>query len=308
MMNLSERPSTTILHRPFGGIIDYRRLSDRASAVIVHAFPMAAAAQVSAAGLLAGPCAYVLTDLSTAYFGESNRPSRRLAEHSADASKSAFARDVFVIAGRDGCPFDKSLTLDLQFRLTNLAVEAGAVGVSKGASPPEPRLADADRSTHDTIIHDALRLLHDAGCRIFQPAVVPGPRASLPAEDIADMADSGPMEIGVTTTPIGTEEFELRYDDVWARGYWAGGHFIVAAGSEVRSATNGSVNAITRTRRTDLFSSGVLVAIPGVQDRRRLLAAVAFSSMSIAAKVICGAHTAGKWGSLTPSRAVVLAA
>jgi hypothetical protein len=308
--NLWSSPSTSIIHRPFGGLVGYRRISDRASRAVVHAFMMSELPAVSAAGLLSAPGAYVLTDGRTAYIGESGKPSRRLANHSTDPTK-AFARDVFVVGGCDGAPFDKLLAVDLQFRLTRCAVETGAVAVSKGLNPAEPGLTDDDRATHDRIAADALRLLNDAGCRIFRAVLgeeVAGPPEPPPPDDGADAADSGPMSIGVSTTPLGTDEFELRFGGLWARGYWAGDHFVVAAGSEVRSQTNDSVNAITRTRRGELRKAGVLAAIPGVADRRRLIVAVAFPSESIAAKVVCGAHTAGRWISRSPSKAVWLAA
>ena len=304
--NASDTTSTTILHRPFGGITGYRKLTDRASRVCVHAFPIVLIQQMSAAGLLATPGAYALTDNRTGYIGESIRPARRLAEHAADPLKQ-FARDVFVITGCDGCAFDKPQVLDLQYRLTNLAVDAGMITVMKGTNPQDLDLPEAERSTHDRIFDDALRLLYDAGCRIFHSncdAVHKEPDTS-PADEATDIADAGPIQIGVTTTPLGAEEFELVYGDVWARGYWSGDHFIVAAGSEVRTQT---VNAITRARRGDLFNADVLSRIPGVEDRRRLVAAVAFPSMSIAAKVVCGAHTTNRWMPLARSRAVVLAA
>jgi hypothetical protein len=78
--NASDAPSTTILHRPFGGITGYRKLSDRASRVGVQAFPISMVQQLSAAGLLATPGTYVLTDNRTAYVGESIRPARRLSD------------------------------------------------------------------------------------------------------------------------------------------------------------------------------------------------------------------------------------
>jgi hypothetical protein len=307
--NLWSSPSTSIIHRPFGGLVGYRRISDRASRAVVHAFMMSELPAVSAAGLLSAPGAYVLTDGRSAYIGESGKPSRRLADHSTDPTK-AFARDVFVVGGCDGAPFDKLLTVDLQFRLTRCAVETGAVAVSKGLNPAEPGLTDDDRATHDRIAADSLRLLHDAGCRIFRAVgeEVAGPPEPPPPDDGADAADSGPMSIDVSTTPLGTDEFELRFGGLWARGYWAGDHFVVAAGSEVRSQTNDSVNAITRTRREELRKAGVLAAITGVVDRRRLVVAVAFPSESIAAKVVCGAHTAGRWIPRSPSKAVWLAA
>lgn len=296
-------PSTTIIHRPFGGLIDYRRVTDRASRATVHAFAMAELAVLAAKGLLAAPAAYIITDHRTAYIGESGRPSRRLADHAADPAKG-FAREVFVVAGCDGSPIDKLLQMDFQFRLTNDAIAAGVVAVSKGANPVAPAVAAADRSTHDRIYQDALRLLLDAGCRIFQPVPQEPAGGADPAgpDESGDAADNGPMSIGVSTAPIGAQEFELRYLGLWARGYWSGERFIVAAGSDVRTRTNGSVNAITRTRREELFDAGVLAAIPGLDDRRRLVVAVAFPSTSIAAKVVCGAHTAGRWIALNPSK------
>lgn len=301
--------STSIVHRPFGLVTGYRRVTDRASRVAVQAFPLTMLQQISAAGLLGTPGAYIIADDRAAYVGESVRPSRRLAEHATDPQKQGFARDVFVVAGSEGSPFDKALAMDMQFRITNRAVDADMISVTKGMNPAEVDLADADRSTNDRIFVDSLRLLHDAGCRFLHPAdpsEVPFRTEPTPAEEASDSVDAGPMTIGVTTTPLGAEEFELTYDDVWARGYWAGGHYVVAAGSEVRTTTNGSVNAVTRGRRDDLFRAGVLAAIPGVDARRRLVTAVAFPSAAIAAKVVCGAHTAGRWQALTRSRVVML--
>jgi hypothetical protein len=299
--------TTTIVHRPLGGLDGYRRIADRATRVVVHAFPMTELGAVSAAGVLRGPGAYALTDGRTVYIGESGRPARRFAEHSADPAKR-FARQVYLIAGCDGSPFDRTLALDFQYRLTNQAVAAGVAAVAKGCSPVQPELAAADRSTHDRIYQDALRMLFDGGCRIFQPAepdVITVPE-QLPEASGEDAADSGPMSIGVTTTPLGAEEFELRYNGLWARAYWASDRFIVAAGSEVRWQTNDSVDALTRTRRDELFRAEVLSSITGVSDRRRLIVALAFPSTSIAAKILCGAHTPGKWVPLDNSKAVWL--
>lgn len=305
-----EPASTTIVHRPFGRVDHYRCVADRASRVCVHAFPLSMAPQLASSGLLSSAGAYILTDHKTAYFGESVRTSRRLAEHSMDDAKH-FAKDVFVVSGREGSAFDKVIVTDLQYRLTNLAVGAGVVHVMKGMNPPEPELDAADRSTHDRIARDAMRLLFDAGCRFLRPpddvpAVVR--RDQVVAADLqADQSDSGPVSIGVSTSPPDAQEFELRYDDIWARGFWHDDHFIVAAGSEIRTQTNASCDVVTRGRREDLFQAGVLEGIAGLEDRRRLVAAVAFPSLSIAAKVVCGAHSAGRWASLSRPRVIVLA-
>jgi hypothetical protein len=59
--------------------------------------------------------------------------------------------------------FDKILGLDLQCRLTALAVDAERVAVMEGLNPCAPDMSDDDRATHDRIVADALRLLFDAG-------------------------------------------------------------------------------------------------------------------------------------------------
>lgn len=293
---MTDHSTTTIIHRPNGGLGGYRVISDGASRVVVHAFPMTDLASVSGADLLATPGSYLMTDGRVAYVGESNRVSRRLADHCADPSKS-FGRDVFVITGCDGSSFDKALGLDFQFRLTREAIDCGVVTVAKGLNPVQPRMTAAVRATHDRVYFDALRLLFDAGCRIFVPAgSEPSPHQPPPAaESVGEAVDGGPMSIGVSSAPLGADEFEMKYLGLWARGYWAADRFVVAAGSEVREETNGSVDALTRSRRDELFDAKVLSAIPGVSDRRRLVAAVAFPSTSIAAKILCGAHTPGKW-------------
>ncbi|MCK1417612.1 GIY-YIG nuclease family protein [Bradyrhizobium sp. CW4] len=309
-MTKPSTPTTTIVHRPFGQEMGYRRVTDRASRVAVHAFPMTELAAVSAAGVLATPGCYVMTDGKVVYIGESRRPERRLSDHASDRNKT-FAQNVFVIAGH-GDPFDKILGLDLQYKLTSLAVKTRAVAVMKGLNPSEPDMSDDDRATHNRIATDALRLLFDAGCTIFQPTAgisdeeaeaAPAFQERGAAADGGEAADSGPMAIGVPT--IG-HEYELRYCGLWSRGYPSGGRFIVAPGSEVRAQTNGSVDDLTRRRRQELFRADVLEEIPGAADRRRLTVAVAFATQSIAAKVVCGAHSAPRWTPLA-ARAVVLA-
>ena len=261
-------------------------------------------------GLLSLPGAYIISDEDVAYIGESIRAGRRLADHASDQSKG-FARDAVVVTGCEGAPFDKGLLLDLQYRFARRIQDLGTRTIW-GACPTEIDVAAIDRATSDRIFADALRLMFDAGCRFLHGRgdVATGSfgnrPSTFPSED-AEGEDAGPISIGVSTTPLGMSEFELRYDAVWARGYWAaGGRFIVAAGSEVRTTTNPSCDPHTRARRDDLFAAGVLAAIPGIEDRRRLLAAVAFPSVSIAAKTVCGAHSAGRWLPLDRPAVVVL--
>jgi hypothetical protein len=307
--HLSTVPSSTVIHRPFGGTEAYRRLTDRACRVSVQAFPMAELSVLAAAGLLSAPGVYILADGSTSYVGESVRPARRLSDHAADPMKG-FARDVLLVTGSEGAPFDKALLLDLQARFAARIRDVGLRSIW-GLCPTEIEVAAEDRSTNDRIFADAVRLIYDTGCRFLDPSSRQASHETTerPPATNDDASDAGPIEIGVSTTPVGMREYELRYDAVWARGYWAAdGHFIVAAGSEVRSVTNPSCDPKTALRREELQNAGVLASIPGIDDRKRLTTAVAFPSISVAAKVVCGAHTAGRWLELAPSRAVVLAA
>lgn len=305
----STDPSTTVVHRPFGGVDGYRRIIDRACRVTVQAFPMTELPGLAAGGLLSAPAAYVLSDDTTAYVGESVRVGRRLADHAADPLKN-FARDVLLIMGCEGAPFDKGTLLDLQFRLARRIHDVGARTIW-GMGPSETDLSAADAASNNRIFADAARLIFDSGCRFLHHGQhVPqrsadARRTTVSAQTEGD--DTGPISIGVSTTPVGMTEFEIRYDTVWARGYWASdGHFLVAAGSEIRTLTNASCDALTRARRDELLGVGVLAAIPGIDDRRRLVTAVSFPSASIAAKCVTGAHTAPRWVELDPSAVVVL--
>jgi hypothetical protein len=117
------------------------------------------------------------------------------------------------------------------------------------------------------------------------------------------------MEIGVVATPAGAPEFQLAYGDLWARGYAEADGFVVTAGSEIRTLVNPSVNPILHKRRAELETAGVLAEIPGLRERKRLLAAVWFPSRAIAAKVVSGAHVSGnKWAPVLDQRPLVLAA
>ena len=117
------------------------------------------------------------------------------------------------------------------------------------------------------------------------------------------------MEIGVTVVPIGVEEQELSFGNLWARGYQYGDdRFIVAAGSEMRAEANRSANQHTRDRRERLLKAGAAKAVEGTDDRYRLAVAVAFPSRAIAAKVLAGAHVGSeKWRPLGVERPCLIA-
>lgn len=309
--------SSTIVHRTGADIIGVRQAIDEVTGLTVHAFPMAMIRDIVPAQAMMTAC-YVLSGHGRLYVGESIRIGRRLYEHAADPGKG-FAQEVFVLTNEGSQPFDKSAVLFLQHHFSKMAEEEGLVTMQKGASATALNLARHRTAYFYRMAVIGERLLFDAGCRAFHCAgdppqrmaarVAAEPAAEIGGADLNTTDDAGAMEIGVAATPAGEAESQLGYVGLWARGYPADGGFVVTAGSEVRSDINASTNPILRTRRIELEAAGVLADIPGVTDRRRLLAAVWFPSAAIAAKVITGAHVASdKWTLVRDPRPFVLAA
>jgi predicted GIY-YIG superfamily endonuclease len=314
--HLSTRAScATIIHRELGGITGLREIFDRRSRLAVWAFPFSAIDQF-AAKLMATAAAYILADHRSIYVGESSNVGRRLLEHASDDAKM-FAREVFVVSTFDSEWFDKTSAVQLQHRLTHNAKTAGLVEVRLGTNPQDIALPTWLLDSNDSMFDAAPQLLFDAGCRAFHsncdsqrnfPAAGPTSAPSGDA-DAGESDDSGLMEIGVTTTPRNVDEYQLVYFDLWARGYQFGDRFIVAAGSDFHNVETPSVNEIIKTRRKELLARGVLQTIRGISDRKRSMVAIAFPSMAIAAKVLCGAHVdSSKWQLLRVEQPIMLTA
>jgi hypothetical protein len=311
--------STSIIHRANGGIAGLREVTDDNTKLIVLAFPRSALAEVTAAKLLNGPGCYGLSNGASVYFGESGNVASRLATHASDRTKD-FATEIFVVRGIDRW-FDKGAAVHFQHRFTSEAERAALVEVRKGVAPHEVDLPAWRVAMLNRAAEDAQRMMFDAGFRGFHsnnPSRLPvSARVNAPALSVLSPAagdanaddDSGRIEIGVTTTPPGVEEYELDYCGLWARGYVHGERFVVAAGAELRIPVNLSANPIVNTRREELKAGNAVADIEGVTDRVRLVKAVAFPSAAIAAKVVTGAHVnSGKWRLLGQAQPVILAA
>ncbi|MCW5691651.1 MAG: hypothetical protein KIT48_04740 [Pseudolabrys sp.] len=330
---LSAAPSrrmTTTITRDGAGLGGPRLITDDASALCVRVFGFTDIATVIAGGALDAPGAYILVGMSptdclhAAYIGETGRLGRRLQEHAADVDK-AFATEVYVLYDADGRRIDKNDAVHLQRRLIELVEQAGSARLINSTSACTAKISQGRAATVDKMLVDVLPLLFDAGCRFLSPAPVP-PMVTAAAKVEANVStvtnatplaapepvagetseeddDGGPMEIGVSTTPIGVEELELAYSDLWARGYDYRDRFVVAAGSEMRLMTNGSANDRTKARRDRLIEAQAFDDCGAGRDRYRLRIAVAFPSRAIAAKVLCGAHVASdKWRPLNAAR------
>lgn len=283
-----------IIHRPMGEISGLREVVDEVSRIKVTAFPFAMIREATLSREAVPGC-YILADHATAYIGETGNLGRRLASHAGDPGK-AFAREVYTISGHLAPGLDKSAAIYLQHRLTALAENAGFLEVMRGIGPQAPDVSAYRRVTLDRYVDDSLRLLFDAGCRVFRSSIasIHQVRQMDPAsvrEVFSDAPeDRGPIEIGVVAAPAAEDELELDYCELWARGYPAEGGFVAAAGSEVRTQINTSAGPIVTIRRNELADAGALMPIPGITDRLRLRTAVRFPSAAIAAKVITGAH------------------
>jgi hypothetical protein len=319
------RQSTSIVSREGDSLHGPRLVTDEASPLCVRAFAFAEITNAIAAGGLNTPGAYLLLgkesleDLTRV--GESGNVARRLQEHAGDPGM-AFAREVFVLTGLDR-KLDKQAVVHFQKRLSEQVLSAGAARLIQGVAPYSADLPPSRIASLDRMFADALPLFYDAGCRCLTPPL-PVPAAALaklaevtaaptlaPGAEIApeaDEADEGPMEVGVTTVPVGVEELALSFCDLWARGYEHQDRFVVAAGSEMRMVANPSANEHTVTRRNRLIETGTAKGVDGVDDRYRLQVAVAFPSRAIAAKVLCGAHVGSeKWRPLCTPRPYVIA-
>jgi hypothetical protein len=303
--NSSVQAACTNVHRPMGGIEGLREVHDDVGRLSVSTFPVAMIKDVSMARA-AVPACYVLADHCMAYIGETGNIGRRLSDHFRDQSKS-FAREVYVISGYEGAWFDTTAALYLQYRLTQIAEQAGLVHIMKGVNPQVLELPNHRRASLDIFVEHGERLLFDAGCRVLRSNFASQRRPVVEA-DAVPLDDAGPIQIGVVAMPPVGSELELAYGELWARGYPTPEGFVVMAGSEVRSTVNPSASQIVETRRDELMDAEALVPIPGVEDRERLCVAVRFPSAAIAAKVVTGAHVdSSKWQAPRYPRPILIA-
>jgi hypothetical protein len=219
--NGSVQPAcTNNVHRPMGGIAGLREVYDDVGRLTVSAFPMTMVKDLALTKAATAAC-YILADHATAYIGETGNLGRRLSDHAADPAK-AFAREVYVVSGYERAWFDKTAAVYLQYRLTEIAEQAGLVEVVRGVNPQVLELPGHRRASLDRFVEHGERQLFDAGCRVFRSNFA-SQRRALQATDSLEATvepdESGPMQIGVVSTPPLGSELELAYGDLWARGY-----------------------------------------------------------------------------------------
>jgi hypothetical protein len=290
---------TTITYRSDNIVAGLRVLTQPFSTFVVHAFPFASIAQIVRLDAMRTAGSYLLYNrhLALAYVGESGYVANRLPKHIKDPTKQ-FATEVFVITSTDHS-YNKEHAEFGQKYFYDAAKTAGLVTLTNEARP-HTALKQCEIGPIVRELSNVFLPLFEGGCRAFHDCVQPKPmipsvggteaaaaKALEPHED--DDCDEMLIGYGSTTVPLGVEEFDLKYLDFWARGYWYKDRFVVAAGSEVRVDTNKVIPGIVK-KRNALEARGALAAIPGVIDRKRLLVPIMLCSDANAAEVCAGAH------------------
>jgi hypothetical protein len=285
-----EAGRTTILHRPYARFEHFRIASERYSTLQVYAFDFASVPEITKLKELEVPGTYVLANSSFAYVGETGEVGNRLCEHKREA-KRQFADHVIVITSKDAS-YNKEQAVFGQKHLYERAEAAGLVTLVNEGRPHEAKLKIEDASELRRALIELERPLFDAGCRLLgtwktRPAAAAIlPKAEPPTAE--EQADTGGMQIG-TKLVVLEEHQELRYSDLKVIGCQYQNRFIILPGSEVRDACNDSVEDSIQRFREDLAQSGVLAAIDGVDDRKRLTVALTFTSRLTAGMVCAGA-------------------
>ena len=285
---------THVIFRPMAGIESLRQVRDPAGRLMVSVYPYSLAKGLAPVFTGVAGC-YILSDNARVYIGETKDIGQRGIQHAADPSKD-FAREVYLIHAQHPFPLDHSARLYLQSRLIELAEDAALVGVSNVASAQMLAWSDEKRATYDHFVLDALYLLFDAGCRVFNSSLA----SQLPLQSVG-LTEVTPgqeekLDINVHTAPPPGEELELAYCGLFARGYHCEKGFVVMAGAELRNRINESTRNNISVLRRKLEDAQVLARISSQPDRSRLLVSVRFFSAAVAAKVVTGSHVAGtKW-------------
>ncbi|MDQ0324213.1 hypothetical protein J2R99_000062 [Rhodopseudomonas julia] len=230
-----------------------------------------------------------------AYVGETSNIMKRLARHRCDKDK-AFAEMVFVVTSKSGLN-SKDLARHRQAKYAALIASSGRAKLV-GAPPEAAELPPVFAAIADPLLDQERPLLWDLGCPLLEPSLR-HPALGIVDAEAADPAFISPEQ---AKRPM----MELAYADLFARGLECDNLFIVLPGSEVRVlGDNGNEESSVRVRRAILEKRGVLTPIPGVTDRQRLNAAVAFWSKSIAARVLAGSHVPSNvWRPIHPWRSL----
>lgn len=296
------------LHLINGDVHGARVAESRMSPVRVHAGRWDDLPSLLSAGIPSAPGSYIFTgpsqqnpSLLAVRPGEANDVRRRLLEHSNDVEKSSF-HSVYVVTGIDG-RLTKTDVRYLEARYHELVQASQGAILDVEKIPSVAGCAPADREVLEALLWQSRQLLHCAGCRAFDLGGLP---MGLEGPEVDDAAVRVDFEGG---SPSDSDEHELIYDGVWARGYALPDGFVVRAGSDIRRRENAALLGPMTERRRYLLRCGVLGEIPGVLDRWRLMRDILVASELTAAKIVTGAHQSnrGIWRRLSPTDRLIIA-
>jgi hypothetical protein len=209
---------------------------------------------------------------------------RRLGEKLTEKDRSIC--QAYVIHSLDP-RFGKDLVQKLEDRLIEIA-RANLVPLAN--DPMVGGLGgSAARSLEiEELLRDVRQKLWVAGCRLFEQ---PHP-AGKPSNTVCDGVEVvGPAELARLEM---TQPMQLTCYGLQARGCWVGPKLIVLPGSDFSLIARKGLTKYNLDRRAFVRKAGVLEDIPGVTDRVRLRAGLAFDSAAVAAKIIVGKHVGTK--------------
>ena len=148
---------------------------------------------------------------------------------------------------------------------------------------------EAGRSPEiEELLRDARQKLWIAGCRLFERQHAAGKPTTIVCKGIAVVEPEALAAMDMTR-PV-----RLDCGSLQARACWVGAKLVVMPGADFSKVERKGMSRHNLDRRAFVRNAGVLEDIPGVADRCRLRAALAFDSAAIAAKVLVGMHVGSK--------------
>lgn len=193
---------------------------------------------------------------------------------------------AYVIHSLDA-RFNKDIAEKLEDRLIEIAranlvplANDPTVGGLGGEAARSPEIEE--------LLRDVRQKLWIAGCRLFEHRHPAGQPNAIVGNGI-EVIEPEALAAMDMTRPV-----QLNCGGLQARACWVGARLVVMPGADFSKVERKGMSKHNLDRRAFVRNASVLEDIPGVADRCRLRAALAFDSAAIAAKVIVGMHVGSK--------------
>jgi hypothetical protein len=237
------------------------------------------------------------------YIGESDNVLTRLSQHLTDPKKDFWERTVLIVSKDNN--LTKAHVRYLEYRLINIAQQAGRATLANGNNGISPNLPEGDTADMEAFLEEIQVLLPVLGFPFAQP--VPkvvnssGPSAG-------DSTGSGPTTGGSTGSSLGgsapgnglqggpstqpSPQFILNAAGLTAEAQEINGEFVVIKGSQAKPLAKPSLRPGIINLRDQLRKDGKIIDNPNGPNW--LFAEdVPFNSPSAASDVIFGYSTSG---------------